>query len=674
MNGFRSVYSIIIAALFLLQVPARGQSVQWASSVISFSSQLGDKEYSAKQVLGKPNKCPASGDSPCAWVGKNDGLRGGGEERIKVGYTTPMRIQQVAIAENSGPGAVQQVILYDHEDKPHRVFYGEPGSVAVASRVMNVFFKQTTYKVSAVELVLQCGKVPGYNEIDAIGISDSKDPVKATINIAPDSKVAGSKENLGYGVNSPYDEVFPVISPDGHTLYFDRKDHPGNYGYSDNIWYSTLQSNGQWGQAINPGPPLNSGRGSYLASITPDGTMALLGGAYPKTKGSYEVEAGIWTSTRTKNGWAAPVKLQIDSFYTRHRFMEFCLANDGKTILASLQRSDSYGVRDIYVCFRRDNGTWTAPKNLGPIVNSAADEGMPFLASDGKTLYFSSDGFAGYGLVDMYLTRRLDDTWEHWSEPQNLGPDFNTPDWDAYYTVPASGDYAYFVSNKGAVGALDIFRAKLPPSLKPNPVVLVSGKVYDEKSGKPLQAEIRYEILPGGKDAGIAHTNPTDGSYKIVLPAGKMYGFRAEVKGYIPVDENLDVKKVKEYEEITRDLKLVPFETGQTVRLNNIFFDFNKSVLHEESYAELDRLVEMIKSNPAMHIEIAGHTDNVGSPAKNLRLSEDRANAVKTYLVKKGIDTKKLKVVGYGSSKPIAKNDTEDGRQQNRRVEFTILK
>ncbi|HYM21058.1 MAG TPA: OmpA family protein [Candidatus Kapabacteria bacterium] len=672
-TAFASIIILVLACSTL-----QAQDVQWASEVISFSSQFGTKEYSANQVLGKPNKCPASGDSPCAWVAKNDAAFGGGEAHIKVGYNNPMKIQQVAIAENFNPGAVQQVILYDAADKPHRVYFGDPAPAGVPSRVMNVFFKKTDYKVVAVELVLQCGLVRGYNEIDAIGISDSKIPVKAEINIAPGSKIFGVKENLGPNVNSPYDEVFPVISPDGKTLYFDSKDNPANYGYMpgkacDNIWYSEVLPNGSWGPAHNIGPLLNNGNGTFLASITPDGNMALIGGIYNE-KPDAGPSFGIWTTKRTTNGWSKPDRLKMDT-HTTHHFMEFCLANDGKKIIMSLQREEGNGGRDLYVYFLQDDGSWQGPKNLGTTVNSAADEGMPFLASDGKTLYFSSDGHPGYGSVDMFMTKRLDDTWENWSEPQNLGPDFNTPEWDAYYTVPASGEYAYFVSNKDAYGnSLDIFRAKLPPALKPEPVVLVSGKVFDGKTGKPLAADIHYEILPGAKDAGIAHSNPKDGSYKIVLPAGQMYGFRAEVKGYIPVDENLDVKKVTEYKEINRDLKLVPFEAGETVRLNNIFFDFNKSVLHEESNAVLDRLVVMLKQQPAITLEISGHTDNKGSESLNQKLSQARAISVRNYLIAKGIAKSRITAKGFGASKPIATNDTEDGRQQNRRVEFTIGK
>jgi outer membrane protein OmpA-like peptidoglycan-associated protein len=274
----------------------------------------------------------------------------------------------------------------------------------------------------------------------------------------------------------------------------------------------------------------------------------------------------------------------------------------------------------------------------------------------------------------MYVCRRLDDSWTHWSEPQNLGPDINTPDWDAYYTVPASGDYGYFVSGKGSYGGEDIFRVKLPDALKPSPVVLVSGKVLDKKTGKPLAAQIRYELLPGGKEVGVARSNPITGEYKITLPAGSNYGFRADAKGYIAVSENLDLTKQKKYIEIHKDLELAPIEAGQTIRLNNIFFEFSKSDLKSESFAELDRLVSMMQTSSAMEVQVSGHTDNVGSDAQNKLLSEARARAVKEYFVKKGIETKRLKTIGYGRTKPVATNDTEEGRQQNRRVEFTIEK
>jgi OmpA-OmpF porin, OOP family len=672
--------------LILIHTPLFAQHVQWANQVLEYSSQKSAKQYSAEQALGKPDKCPASGDSPCAWVpmtGPNEGPR---EEWIKVGFDNPMKIQQVAIAENFYPGAIEKIILYDDEDRKRDSIVYSPHYDGIDAKVAHWNFVSLRYAVSAVEIVTQPGLLPGQNEIDAIAISDSHDkigePMTSLINVAENVHV-GPRENLGPNVNSIYDEVLPVISPDGKTLYVDRKNHPQNYRKAgarldsnniDNIWYSTQDASGNWMPLQNIGPMLNNGFGTFVASVTPDGNTLLLGGRY-EPKGNEGTGAfGLWLTHRIAEGWSYPQKVQVDDYYTDAAYVEFCLSNDGRTIILSLDRKDSYGGKDLYVSFLQPDGTWSAPKNLGPDVNSAADEATPFLASDGKTLYFASDGFAGYGSMDMFISRRLDSTWQHWSEPENLGPQLNTPGWDAYYTIPASGEYAYFVSTENSFGMGDIFRVKLPEELRPRPVVLVSGNVLDAKTGKPVMAEIKYENLETGKEIGSARTSPGTGAYKITLPAGANYGYRAEAPGYAPVSQNLDLTNANAYQELQRDLTLIPLETGETVRLNNIFFETAKADLRPESFTELDRVVTMLNQNPNMEILIGGHTDNVGSPASNVQLSAARASAVDVYLVSKGISNTRLRTKGYGESKPVATNDTEAGRQQNRRVEFTIVK
>jgi outer membrane protein OmpA-like peptidoglycan-associated protein len=272
------------------------------------------------------------------------------------------------------------------------------------------------------------------------------------------------------------------------------------------------------------------------------------------------------------------------------------------------------------------------------------------------------------------MSRRLDDTWKKWSDPKNLGPAINTPAWEAYYSIDAAGQYAYMVSTEKSLGLEDIIRIPLEEEVQPDPVVLISGKVLDSKTGQGIAAEIVYEELGHEEVSGTARTNPVDGSFKIILPYGKRYSFSAKVDGYFPVSENIDLLQVDEYKEILKDLKLVPIEVGHTVRLNNIFFDFGKAGLRPESFPELNKVVKMMDENPEMEIEISGHTDNVGSDPFNLKLSDDRAQEVRKYLVSKNIDQTRITAKGYGKSKPLASNDTEEGQQQNRRVEFTILK
>ena len=194
------------------------------------------------------------------------------------------------------------------------------------------------------------------------------------------------------------------------------------------------------------------------------------------------------------------------------------------------------------------------------------------------------------------------------------------------------------------------------------------------RTKQPVVSSIHYEFLPEGIEAGTARTDPATGAYQIALPYGRNFGFSANAAGFIPVSDNLDLTNIEGYKEITRDLFLVPIEVGEIVRLNNIFFDFGKSNLRIESFPELDRIAKILNENQNMQIEISGHTDNVGSDDANLKLSTDRAKAVKDYIISKGINETRVVSKGYGKAKPVAGNETEEGKQRNRRVEFTILK
>ena len=311
--------------------------------------------------------------------------------------------------------------------------------------------------------------------------------------------------------------------------------------------------------------------------------------------------------------------------------------------------------------------------NLGSVINSKKSDFAPFLAADGSTLYFSSDGHPGYGSSDIFLSRRLDNTWTNWSIPENLGPSINNENWNADFVIPASGDYAYLTSSDaGGYGKSDIYKIKLTDAAKPKVVEIIFGKTIDNKTGIAINANITYEILGANEELGKAYSTKNDG-YKIVLPSGISYSFRAYAEGYFPISENVDLTNLSGYTEKEVNLYLVPVEKGQIVRLNNIFFDFDKSSLRKESFAELDRLTDFLKNNPTVKIEIAGHTDNKGADDYNIKLSTSRAKAVYDYLISKGIDKTRLTSKGYGKSKPVATNDTDEERQTNRRVEFMFV-
>ena len=656
---------------------ARSQNVQWASKVLEYSSQYSTTKSSAQQALGKPNSLPAGVDSPMAWaVEETDDGESGEEAKLKLGYSAPMKIQQIAIGESCAPSAIERVVITDTDGDEHEIYKAEPQSFGGRGRMLNIFFPMTPYKVEAITITLQPGKVSGWNEIDAVGISDSKDSVKATIHLATSLAFDNKPENLGRNVNSIYSDAVDAISPDGKTLFISRTEHPENIGGAKSgrdVWYSTLRPDGTWGLALNIGRPINNKGNNFVNTITPDGNTLLLGNRYD-ADGNIAGE-GVSMTHRSYNGWSMPENLEIQRFENKGDHTEYGLSPNGKVLLLAIQTDDNYGMNDLYVSFLTEDGDWTEPKNIGPAVNSAGDETGPFIAADGVTLYYSTNGISGFGNNDIFLTRRLDDTWTKWSEPENLGSGINTPKFDAYYSLAAVGDYAYFSSSaSGSIGEEDVYRIKLPQAVKPKPVVLVSGKVYDSKTHQPIEAAIKYEALSGSTNTGIARSNPITGEYTIVLPAGNDFGFRAEAKNYYPISENLNTSKLTEYKEITKDLYLAPIEVGQTIRLNNIFFEFAKADLKPESSIELDRVVKFLNEHSNIDIQLTGHTDNVGNDAANLTLSDNRAQSVLRYIVAHGIASSRLSAKGYGRTKPIATNETDEGRQLNRRVEFTILK
>jgi outer membrane protein OmpA-like peptidoglycan-associated protein len=493
------------------------------------------------------------------------------------------------------------------------------------------------------------------------------------INLELEMEYAQAPEHLSTSVNSPYEEMTPVITPNGKGIYFSRRydpDNTGGVGDLQDVYYSSFGKNG-WSVATNLGAPVNNSGPNAVFSVSPDGNTLLLMNTY--TPDGSQKGMGLSISHRTTKGWSVPEDVRMRSFYNKSFYNEYFLSNDGKVILLAVNRDDTHGSRDLYVSFAEGNGIWSAPKNLGNVINSPGTELSPFLAADGKTLYFSSNGHPGYGRNDIFMSRRLDDSWTSWSKPSNLGPPINSSGTDAYYSVPAAGDYAYYVSNDEGMGRNDIFKIALPTPVKPEPVVLVFGKVLNSKTNEPISTGITYHDFSSDQEVGVAQSDPRIGYYEIVLPISKVYSFFAEKRGFYSVQDRLDLSNIRDYQEIERNLYLTPIEAGQTVKMNNVLFYQSKAQLIPTSYPELDKLAQMMKENPVVKIQLEGHTDNVGDRFKNQKLSEERVDAVKQYLVNRGVEQERIKGIGYGGSKPVADNSRELTRRLNRRVEFKIL-
>lgn len=521
-------------------------------------------------------------------------------------------------------------------------------------------------------------------------------------------------ESIGSAVNTEYSELNPVMSPDGKILYFGRKNHPQNkFGMagteqiagSQDIWYSESLM-GAWTTARRMSEALNRDQYNTIYSVSPDGQTILVKGAY--VNGQYETR-GFSIAKKSATGWEVPKKMEIPKYekLSRGKNEYGYLSNDGKTLLMAFSEKKNSDEDDIYASFLEKDGSWSEPMNLGDDVNTDFTETTPFLAADGKTLYFSSNREDGKGSNDIWVSKRKDETWIHWTEPTNIGEPINTDQYDAYYTISAAGDYAYFISSNNSIGKKDIFRLKIdqpkpvetppttttpmtggekkpepqkPKDIKSEPVVLVSGKVIDGKTGKvPKNIQIIYEDLTNGKELGVATPDPITGIYKVVLPYGKNYGITTKIDGYIGTSQNIDLSKItgKYLEVEDKDMTVTPIasvEVGTKISMNNIFFEFGKATLRPESYPELNRLSTFFKSSAKMLTEISGHTDNVGSDEVNNKLSQERADVVRNYLLTQGVSAERLTAKGYGKNKPKVANDTLENQAINRRVEFEILK
>lgn len=476
-------------------------------------------------------------------------------------------------------------------------------------------------------------------------------------------------ENLGPNVNSDISEVAPMVSHDGRVLYFSRG-HSKNGRIGDgNIFRCELKPDGTITRSRLQKGKLNNDWHNVVCSAMPGDNMLAVFSDY--TKG----DAMISTTTRTADGWTFPTPINIPRTNRTTNTYTARMGADGRTIVMEMRTKRSKDEHDanLFVSLKDDKGKWSAPIWLGDKINTEYGEITPFLAADMKTLYFSSNRPGGYGASDVYMSKRLDDTWKNWSDPVNLGPEINGPSWELYYVVPADGSYAYFSSSTMSYGASDIHRVRLKEAVKPDPVLLVEGTTLNQKDNSPVAATIRYEALDGSGTLGEVQSDPQTGYYQIALPQGKQYGFFASASGFVSVNDNVNLTQLQATDIVEKDLYLVPIEKGEVIRLNNIFFDFGKATLRSESFPELDRLAQLLKTNSKLSIEIGGHTDNVGQPTANQTLSASRAQAVVDYLVQKGIATTRLTSKGYGETVPVATNETDEGRQLNRRVEFRIL-
>jgi outer membrane protein OmpA-like peptidoglycan-associated protein/tetratricopeptide (TPR) repeat protein len=468
--------------------------------------------------------------------------------------------------------------------------------------------------------------------------------------------------NLGDSINSDVSEYFPAISLDGNTLVFTRRVNGTNEDF-----YESTRIGGVWAKAHSLPGNINTNENEGAECVSQDGQWLIFNGCnYPDGMGSCD----LYISYLTADGWSTPENMG-DSINTEFWETAPSLSPDKRDLYFTSNRPGGYGGSDIYVSHRLLNGRWSAAENLGPTINTIGDEGTPFIHADNQTLYFNSTGQPGYGDNDLFLSRKQPDGT--WGKPENLGYPINTIDDQGSLVVAADGKTAYYASDKADTkGGLDLYTFTLREDIRPARTLWVKGKVFDRSTNKGLPSSVILTDLATRAIISNLQTDET-GNYLITLPEGKDYAFTVKRRGYLFFSENFSLSHDHGDTAYTIDIPLQPLEANATIVLKNIFFDLNKYNLMPESDAELDQVVQLMKDNPTLKIQINGHTDNSGKPAENITLSENRARAVTTYLVARGIAATRLLSKGWGDTKPVADNSTPEGRAKNRRTELTVI-
>ena len=502
-------------------------------------------------------------------------------------------------------------------------------------------------------------------------------------------------------INSGYDEQNPVLTPDGQRLYFVRSGHPQNIaGVIDrgDIWYADKTEKG-WSAPVHAGNVINHNGLNGIVGFSADGQRIYLLN-YKDTGGT--VRGGISMSEWVRDHWSVPQRLDIQYFANNSQYLSGTISPDEKVMILSYKSYDTYGNEDLYVTFKQMDGSWSQPENLGVDVNTMFEEWAPYLAADLKTLYFSSNGFGGEGARDIFVSQRTGSLWNDWTDPVNLGKAVNTAGVELGYSVPAFGELAYFSSSQNSEGFGDIVafplnetektlqevatNAEVPqqvesaPAEPKTPVVVMTMQVLDIRNDQPIDAVVKLNYGEKEIEVNTANVDSPEKKFLVTIKEGEEVTVEINADGFLLYKEQFLASATplindEEFQAV-EGFRLTPREIGTKIKIENVLFSEGKATFSNPTFTavQLDKLIQLMETNPEMEIRLEGHTDNRGNPKLLKELSLERVKTVKDYLVEKGVKANRIQTEGFGGESPVARNSSNSGRELNRRVEFVIIK
>ncbi len=465
-------------------------------------------------------------------------------------------------------------------------------------------------------------------------------------------------------------QYFPVLTVDNNTIIYTRR-LGTDPRHDEDIYTSQRNANGIWSEPVSISNNINSRMNEGTCTISADGkTLIFTSCQDTNTIGSCD----LYISKKSGTEWSPPENIgrPVNS---KSWESQPSLSADGRTLYFVSNRSGGKGKRDIYYTQLDDNEVWQTPINLGDTINTPEDDISPFIHVNGQSLYFASEGHLGFGGLDLYLSENSANSW---SIPLNLGYPLNDNHDQASLFIAADGSKGYYSNEKSDLlqGLIDskIMEFDVPETARVRRRSnFLTGRVFDSETNEYLGATIELFDLENGKKVSVVSSDPIDGTYSVVLTEGGNYGVYASSHGYLYKNQNYNYIEKSTFEPEILDIYLDPLKSGSVSVMNNIFFDYDSYELKEKSVTELEEVIGLLIDNPALRVEIGGHTDNVGSKDYNLTLSLNRARAVSEYLFSQLIESSRVTIKGYGAEKPIVPNDSEENRSKNRRIEFKIL-
>jgi len=502
--------------------------------------------------------------------------------------------------------------------------------------------------------------------------------------------------NIGPGINTKDPEYFPTITVDGKTILFTRRIYDANApadheNRQEDFYVSELGPNNEWKTAIPMPKNINTVNNEGAPTISADG-RSLIFVACPDASGQNygpgrygKGSCDLFYTKKLGSRWSDPINLpgNINSFSWES---QPSISADGKHIyfIRRVSKRGEPADSDIFVSSLQEDGTWGTAVRLPSHINTPMSEESVLIHPDGKTLYFASRGHVGMGGSDLYVTR-MDDKG-NWSKPENLGYPINTPADENSLMVSPEGNVAFFASDReGGFGGLDIYYFELPEKLRPTKTLYFAGKVFDAVDKTPLPGRFQLVDINTGKEVIVSEADKITGDFMVALPVNKEYALNVTYPGYTFFSQNFNMTNPEGMEAIHMDVPMIPITNNDLgTALKNVFFDLDKATLRQESFVELNKLVDFLKQHERLKIEIGGHTDTRGDAQRNLALSDSRAKSVVDYLVSKGIARERLTSKGYGETLPLfsdekiasfaTEKEKEAAHQENRRTEYKIIK